>query len=78
MSAPELVGWAATALFAASYLCREPRTLRLVQGTAALVWIAYGLALHAAPVVAANAVVATLALGSSLGPSRGARGAGGA
>jgi hypothetical protein len=69
----ELLGWLATALFAASYLCRGPRALRLVQGTAALLWIGYGLALGAAPVVAANVVVATLALWSSL---RGARRAG--
>ena len=77
MNALELVGWAATALFAASYLCREPRTLRLVQGAAALVWIAYGIALHAAPVIVANLVVAALALWSSLAPGRDTRGAAG-
>jgi hypothetical protein len=77
VSALELVGWAATALFAASYLCREPRTLRLVQGTAALLWIAYGIALHAAPVIVANVVVAALALWSSLVPGRDARDAAG-
>ncbi len=75
MSGLELVGWLATALFAASYFCREERSLRLVQGAAAVVWIAYGVALRAAPVVVANAVVATLALWSSLGPRRRARAA---
>lgn len=75
MSGLELVGWLATALFAASYFCREERSLRLVQGAAAIVWIAYGVALRAAPVVVANAVVATLALWSSLGPRGRARAA---
>jgi hypothetical protein len=75
VNARELVGWAATALFAVSYLCREPRTLRLVQAAAALVWIAYGVALQATPVIVANVVVAALALWSSLVPGRAARGA---
>ena len=75
MSGLELVGWLATAFFAASYFCREERSLRVVQGAAALVWIAYGLALRAAPVVVANVVVATLALWSAIGRSRGKGGA---
>ena len=65
MSGPDLVGWAATALFAVSYFCRAPRTLRLVQGSAALLWLAYGVLLHAAPVIVANVIVASLALGSA-------------
>ena len=35
----ELVGWAATGVFAGSYLCREPQTLRKVQAFAAILWI---------------------------------------
>ena len=70
MSGPDLVGWAATALFAVSYFCREPRTLRLVQGGAALLWLAYGVLLHAAPVIVANVIVASLALGSAWGVPR--------
>jgi hypothetical protein len=59
VSGPDLVGWAATALFATSYFCREPRTLRLTQAAAALVWLAYGIALHATPVIVANVIVAS-------------------
>ena len=65
MSSPDLVGWAATALFAASYFCREPRALRLTQAAAALLWLAYGIALHAMPVIVANVIVASLALWSA-------------
>lgn len=65
MSGADLLGWTATALFAASYFCREPRTLRLVQAGAALLWLAYGVALQAAPVIVANVIVASLALWSA-------------
>lgn len=60
----EWVGWVATALFAASYFCRARVTLLAVQAVAAVVWIAYGLSLGAAPVIVANAVVAASALWS--------------
>jgi hypothetical protein len=56
------IGWVATAVFASSYLCREPATLRRVQAGAAVLWVAYGLLIHAAPVVAANLIVASVAL----------------
>lgn len=62
MSLADGIGWAATALFAASYLVRDPRRLRLAQAGAALVWILYGLLLGAAPVIGANAAVAAIAL----------------
>jgi hypothetical protein len=58
----EWIGWGATALFASSYLFREPATLRKVQALAATAWIAYGLIIHAPPVVVSNVVVAVLAL----------------
>jgi Flp pilus assembly protein TadB len=58
----ELLGWAATALFALSYACRKPDSLRIVQAGAAVLWIVYGIGLAAAPVVVANVVVASLAL----------------
>ena len=68
------VGWVATAFFAASYFCRNPATLRRVQAFAALIWIGYGLAIHAAPVVVANLVVALMAIYSAWRrPSYGAR-----
>ena len=65
MSGADLFGWAATALFAVSYFCREARTLRLTQAAAALLWFSYGVALHAAPVIVANVIVASLALWSA-------------
>jgi hypothetical protein len=65
VSGADLVGWAATLLFGASYFCREPRTLRLTQAAGSLTWLAYGIALHAAPVIVANVIVASLALWSA-------------
>ena len=56
------IGWVATAVFASSYLCREPATLRRVQAGAAVLWVVYGFLIHAAPVVVANLIVASLAL----------------
>jgi hypothetical protein len=69
----EWIGWLATGLFASSYLCRDALRLRLVQATAALLWMAYGLAIGARPVVVANAIVAGLAVLSSATALRGTR-----
>jgi hypothetical protein len=52
------IGWVATALFVLSYFAKSRRRLLLLQFVAALVWLAYGVLLHAAPVIAANALVA--------------------
>ena len=57
----ELVGWAATGVFAGSYLCREPQTLRKVQAFAAILWIGYGVVIHSFPIIVSNVIVATLA-----------------
>jgi hypothetical protein len=62
---PNVIGWIATAVFAASYFFRQPSTLRKIQAGAACLWIAYGLLLGALPVVAANVIVAIAALWSS-------------
>ena len=64
MSAADWIGWTATAVFACSYLARDPRRLRLVQAAAAAIWIAYGVLTRAAPVIGANAAVAAIALAS--------------
>ena len=40
-------------------------TLRRVQGVAALAWAAYGIAIHALPVIVANVIVAAAAVWSS-------------
>lgn len=61
----DAIGWSATALFAASYFCKEPVTLRRLQAGAALLWILYGVILKAPPVIVANVIVATLAAWSS-------------
>jgi inner membrane protein len=61
----EWIGWIATAVFACSYFCKQPTTLRRLQALAALMWIGYGLIIGAAPVVAANSVVAVLAIYST-------------
>ena len=61
------IGWLATALFVSSYLCKEPVTLRRVQGLAALAWAAYGVVIHALPVIVANVIVAGTAVWTSFG-----------
>ena len=53
----EYLGWAATAVFVGSYLCKEAATLKRVQMIGALMWVCYGLLIGAAPVIAANALV---------------------
>ncbi|PYP00593.1 MAG: hypothetical protein DMD61_03640 [Gemmatimonadetes bacterium] len=59
------IGWFATAVFASSYCCRQPATMRRVQGFAALAWAVYGALIHALPVVVANVIVAAAAVWSS-------------
>ena len=61
----EWIGWIATAMFAASYLFKEAAALRRVQALAALLWIGYGVTIHAVPVIVANVVVASMAVFSS-------------
>jgi hypothetical protein len=60
-----LLGWAATAVFSASYFFRQPAALRRIQAVAACLWIAYGILIGAFPVVAANVIVAAVALYSA-------------
>lgn len=60
-----MIGWLATAVFASSYFFRGQAALRKVQAGAALLWVSYGLAIGAAPVVVANVIVAGAALFSA-------------
>lgn len=53
----DLVGWVATAVFVGSYFCKTAGTLRRMQIAGALIWVAYGFLVPAAPVVAANLLV---------------------
>jgi hypothetical protein len=60
------LGWAATAFFASSYFFKKAAALRTIQASAALLWIIYGFAIHSAPVVVANLMVALAAVYTSL------------
>lgn len=62
------IGWVATAIFAASYRCKDPMRLRRVQALAACLWAVYGAVIGAAPVLVANLLVAGFAGWSSLRP----------
>ena len=62
---PDGVGWLATATFGASYFCKGSARLRMVQALAALMWIVYGVMIHALPVIVANVIVWSLALYSA-------------
>lgn len=53
----ECMGWSATAVFVASYFFRRTSHLRGAQMIGALLWLAYGLLIHAAPVIFANILV---------------------
>jgi membrane protein implicated in regulation of membrane protease activity len=64
------LGWAATAVFLASYGCKDQRRLRIVQAGAALLWAIYGAIIAATPIVVANLLVAAAAVYSSLNRSR--------
>jgi hypothetical protein len=61
----DLIGWIATAIFAGSYLCKDPMMLRRVQALAACMWAVYGGIIGAAPVLVANLLVAGFAGWSS-------------
>jgi hypothetical protein len=50
----EVLGWAAGGVFTTSYFFTRPRTLRRAQMLGASMWLAYGVLLHANPVVVAN------------------------
>lgn len=52
----DIVGWAATAAFAASYFLAEGR-MRAVQMLGAALWLAYGVLLGEPPIIVANTLV---------------------
>lgn len=59
------IGWLATAVFVSSYFTKQSISLRRIQGVAACLWAAYGIAIHSAPVIAANLIVASVAVAST-------------
>ena len=69
---PDYIGWLATATFASSYFSKHPATLRRIQALAAVLWMSYGVLIHAVPIIVANVIVAALAVFSSFRPVPGA------
>jgi hypothetical protein len=57
----DMVGWCATLVFVGSYFCRQASALRRMQMLGAFMWVAYGVLVGAAPVVAANLLVVAAA-----------------
>ena len=53
----ECLGWTATAVFVGSYFFGRPTLLRAVQMLGALLWVGYGVLIHASPVIVANVLV---------------------
>ena len=62
---PLWVGWLATAITVSSYFFKKPVTLRWIQASAAVLWLAYGLMIHSGPVIVANIFVMGAAIGST-------------
>lgn len=73
MTGADAIGWLAAAIFPLSYVSKKPFTLVTIQLSAALVWIAYGVAIGSAPVIGANVVVASAASFSAWRFARAAR-----
>jgi hypothetical protein len=61
-----VLGWTATAVFSTSYFFKEATMLRRIQAAAAMLWVVYGVAIHAAPVVVANLIVGIAAVYTSV------------
>jgi len=70
MNLLNVIGWIATAVFSTSYFFKGATTLRWIQAGAALLWVVYGVLIHAMPVVVANVIVASAAVYSSLAAAR--------
>jgi hypothetical protein len=69
----DYLGWAATAVFVGSYFCASPNMMRRIQMIGAAMWMAYAVALHAAPVFVANLLVLCAAAWTAAGPLRARR-----
>jgi hypothetical protein len=57
MTLVDFLGWTATAVFVSSYFYRGATALRRTQMAGSVLWMLYGLVMHAAPVVVANLLV---------------------
>lgn len=67
----EWIGWVATAVVASSYLFKQSAVLKRIQAGGAVLWLIYGLTIHALPIIAANLIVAAAAGVSSFIERRG-------
>jgi hypothetical protein len=65
-AATDLLGWAATAVFVASYFFARPSLLRGAQMIGALLWLTYGVLINATPVIVANVLVFSAAAWTAL------------
>lgn len=57
LSVADTVGWAATAVFVASYFFSRPAMLRGLQMLGAALWMTFGLLIASKPVIASNILV---------------------
>jgi hypothetical protein len=57
LGSTDLLGWAATAVFVASYFFARPSLLRGAQMIGAVLWLIYGVMINAPPVIVANVLV---------------------
>ena len=61
MTLPDAIGWTATAVFTASYLATGQARLRRIQMLGASLWLSYGVATQAPPVIGSNILVLSAA-----------------
>jgi hypothetical protein len=66
----DYLGWAATAVFVSSYFCTRAEALRRVQMVGAVMWMAYAIVMHAAPVFVSNLLVLAAAAWAASRSSR--------
>ena len=57
MTIVDYLGWTATAVFVSSYFYNGSTALRRTQMAGSVLWMLYGVVMHAAPVVVANLLV---------------------
>jgi len=57
LSMPDAMGWAATAVFVASYFFSKPTMLRGLQMLGAALWMAFGVLISSKPVIVSNVLV---------------------
>jgi len=67
----DYLGWAATVVFVSSYFCTSAHALRRVQMIGAVMWMAYAVVMHAAPVFVANLLVLVAAAWTTTRSTRG-------